>query len=64
MKTIIRYLKATKTIRIIYDSNKKRNLTIKNYFNSNRVRDYAIKKSTSGFIFILNGGLVSGYLKK
>lgn len=59
VKTILRYVKATKTIGIVYDDNRKEDLIIRDYFDSDQTKDYATKKSISGFIFILNGGPVS-----
>lgn len=60
MKTIMHYLKATKTVVIIYGNGEgSGNLIIKGYSNSNWVGDYACRKLTSGFIFILNRDSVS-----
>lgn len=59
VKTILQYLKATNTVGITYGSNDKGDLTIRGYFNSDWARDHATRKSTSGFVFMLNGGPVS-----
>lgn len=54
------YLKATKSLKIIYTGDKSSgNLTINSYSNFDWAEDYATKKSISVFIFILNSGLVS-----
>lgn len=53
------YLKAIKTVNIIYGSNKKEDLIIKDFSNSNLAGDYDTKKSNSSFIFILNSGPAS-----
>lgn len=48
---------------IIYNGNEGEDLIIRGYFDSNWTRDNTIRKLTSGFIFILNKGLVSQCLK-
>lgn len=48
-----------KIVEIIYSGDKEGDLTIRGYSDSDWARDHAIRKSTSGFIFMLNGGLVS-----
>ena len=60
----MQYLKVTSTIKITYDTEKREELIIKIYFNFDWASDYNIKKLISGFIFILNSGLVSKYFKK
>ena len=59
MKTIFQYLKATKDIGIIYGGEQEGDLIIKRYFKSDLAGDYTIRKSISGYIFILNGRPVS-----
>ena len=55
VKTIMRYLKATRSIGITYGRKKGgENFIIKGYSDSNRAGDYTAKKSVSGFVFILN----------
>ncbi len=62
VKTIMRYLKVTRTIRITYGNDESSgNLIIKGYSDSYWAGDHATKKSTFGFIFMLNGGPVSWY---
>ena len=60
----MQYLKATKTLDIMYNKEEGSNLIIKSYFNSNWASDNITKKSTSDFIFMLNRGPVSGCSKK
>lgn len=64
MKIILLYLKTTKMVRIIYNSNNRKDLIIRGYFDSDLIKDYVIKKSTFVFIFIINWGPVSYYSKK
>lgn len=66
VKTIIRYLKATRLVGIIYDGEERggKDFIIKEFSDSDYASNYAIRKSTSSFIFMLNGGLVSWYAKK
>ena len=64
VKTIMRYLKATRTLGIKYDGEEGGNLIIKGYSDSDWASDYATKKSTSGLIFMLNGRPVSWCSKK
>ena len=61
VKTIIRYLKATRSVGITYgrEEGEGGDLTIKGYSNFDWASDHATRKSTSGFVFILNGGPVS-----
>lgn len=58
VKTILRYLKATKTTGITYGG-EGGDLTIKGYSDSDWAGNHSTRKSTSGFIFMLNGGPVS-----
>lgn len=53
MKTIMQYLIAMKTLGITYGREEDGNRIIKNYSDSNWVRDNTTKKSTCGFIFML-----------
>ncbi len=65
VKTIMRYLKATKTVGIMYGNGEgSGDLIIKGYSDSNWAGDHATRKSTSGFIFMLNDGPVSWCLKR
>lgn len=59
VKTVFCYLKATKDVGITYGREQGGDLIIKGYSDSNWTSDYVTRKSTSGFIFILNGGPVS-----
>ena len=59
VKTIIRYLKATRTIEIMYGRDQEGELIIKGYSDSDLASDQATRKSTSGFIFILKISLLS-----
>ncbi len=60
VKTIMRYLNATRTVEITYgNSEGSGDLIIKGYSDSDWAGDHATRKSTSGFIFILNGSPVS-----
>ena len=61
----MRYLKATKTVGITYGGGEGGdNLTIRGYSDSDWAGDHATRKSTSGFIFMLNGGPVSWCSKR
>lgn len=62
VKTILKYMKGSKHCRITYDSQEK--LLIKGYSDSVWAGDLASQKSTSGFIFMLNGSPVSWYLNR
>lgn len=64
VKTVMQYLKATKTMGIIYGGEEGRDLIIKGYSDSNWAGDHVTKKSTSGFIFMLNGCPVSWCSKR
>ena len=66
VKTIMRYLKATKSVGITYSGEERgrRDFTIKSYSKSDWAGDNATRKSTSGFVFMLNGGHVSWCTKK
>lgn len=57
----MRYLKAIKSVGIIYGKEEGGggNLTIKEYSNSEWAGNYTTKKSTSGFLFMLNKGSFS-----
>lgn len=60
----MQYLKATRTIRIAYGGEEGGDLIIKGYSDSDWAGDHATRKSSSGFIFMLNGGLVSWCSKR
>ncbi len=64
MKTILQYPKATRDTGITYRGEQRRDLTIKRYSNSDWASDHTTRKSMSGYIFMLNGGLVSWCLKR
>ncbi len=64
VNTIIQYFKATRTRGITYGGEKKEDMIIKGYSNSDWAGDHATRKSTSGFIFMLNGGPVSWCSKR
>ncbi len=64
VKTIFWYLKATRDTGITYGWKQGGNLIIKGYFDSDWAGDHATRKSTSGYIFILNGGPVSWCSKR
>lgn len=59
VKTIMRYLKATRTLGITYGGEEGGDLIITGYSDSDWAGDNATRKSTSGFVFMLNGGSVS-----
>ncbi len=59
VKTIMRYFKAIQTLGIIYDGDEGGDLIIKGYSGSDWAGDHATRKSTSGFIFMLNREPVS-----
>lgn len=59
VKTILRYMKATKTVGITYGGNEKEDLTIRGYSDSDWAGNHATRKSTSGFAFMLNKGPIS-----
>ena len=58
------YLKATRTVKITYGGEKGGELIIKGYSDSDWASDHSTRKSTSGFIFMLNGGPISWRSKK
>lgn len=65
VKTIMCYLKAIKTIGIIYGNIEgNSNLIIKGYTDSNQADNKATRKLISIFILILNGGFISQYSKR
>lgn len=53
------YLKAMKMLDIMYGRKEDGDLIINDYSNSDQVDDNVTRKSTSRFIFMLNGGPVS-----
>ncbi len=63
VKTIMRYLKATRNLGITYGG-EEGDLIIKGFSDSDWASDHASRKSTSGFVFMLNGGPVSWYSKR
>ena len=62
VKTILQYLKDSKKRGIIFGGQKR--LFIEGYSDSDWANDKESRKSTSGFIFMLNGGPVSWCSKK
>ncbi len=62
VKTILRYMKKSKQRGITYGGHKKR--LVEWYSDSDCAGDLESRKSTSGFIFTLNGGLVSWWSKR
>ena len=64
VKTILRYLKATRETGITYKGEQGGDLIIKGYSDSDWASDHSTRKSTSGYIFMLNGGPVSWCLKR
>lgn len=61
VKTILKYLKGTKDRGIVYGQG---TLTIEGYSDSDWAGDKGSRKSTSGYIFMLNGGPVSWCSKR
>lgn len=61
VKTILKYLKGTKDRGIVYGQG---TLTIEGYSDSDWAGDKDSRKSTSGYIFMLNGGPVSWCSKR
>ena len=61
VKTILKYLKGTKDRGIVYGQG---TLTIEGYCNSDWAGDKDSRKSTSSYIFMLNGGPVSWCSKR
>lgn len=59
VKTIMQYLKTTHTLGKTYGKDWK-NLIIKSCSNSDWAGNHASRKSTLGFVFILNWGAVKG----
>lgn len=62
VKTILQYLKGSKNREITYKNQSK--LKVEGYSDSNWAEDKESQKSILGFIFMLNGGLVSWCLKR
>lgn len=63
IRTIFCYLKATRDVGILYIGEQGGDLPIRGYSDSDWAGDYVIRKSTSGFIFMLYSGAVSWCLK-
>ena len=57
MKTIFKYLRRTKNLFLIFDGGSE--LKVEGYIDSNFMSDVNDRRSTLGFIFLYNGGLVS-----
>ncbi len=57
VKNILKYLKRTKDIFLVYGSNKK--LVVNGYIDASFDTDPDDSKSQTGYMFILNGGAVS-----
>ncbi|GAA0159048.1 transmembrane signal receptor [Lithospermum erythrorhizon] len=62
-KRILRYLKGSMNMRILYQRNSIKE-ELKAYTDSDYVGDYDDKKSTSGYVFVLNGGAILWGSKK
>ena len=62
VKTILKYMKGSRQRGITYDGQKK--LLVVGYFDSDWAGDLESRKSTFGFIFMLNGGQVSWCSKR
>lgn len=61
VKTILKYVKGTKDRGIVYGQG---TLTIEGYSDSDWAGDKDSRKSTSGYIFMLNGGPVNSCSKR
>ena len=61
VKTFLHYLKGLRNRGIIYRGLSE--LKVEEYFDSNWAENKESQKSTSGFIFMLNGDPISWYLK-
>ena len=57
MKNIFKYLRRTKDLFLIFGGGSE--LQVKGYIDSNFMSDSDDRKSTSGYVFICNGGAVS-----
>lgn len=57
----MKYLKTIRSVRIIYNREKKRgkDFIIKRYLNFDWTSDHNIKKLTFGFVFMLNRDFIS-----
>lgn len=62
----MRYLKVIKSIEIIYGREKEgeKNLAIKKYSDFDWIGNHTTRKSTFGFVFMLNRDSVSWFTKK
>ncbi|GJV13360.1 hypothetical protein Tco_1354901 [Tanacetum coccineum] len=58
VKTIIKYLRITKDMFLVYGGNPKANLRVDCYCNAGFEIDRDDIKSQTGYVFILNGGAV------
>lgn len=57
LKTILKYIESSKHCKITYNGQEK--LLVKKYSKLNQAKDVNSKKSTFGFVFILNSSLIS-----
>ena len=57
VKGILRYIKATKNMRVCYNGSQE--LSVKGYTDSDYAGDLDNRRSTSGYVFTLAGGVVS-----
>ncbi len=64
VKRILRYLKGTKDLSIVYDGSLNRSITLKGYCNVDWGGNQENRHSTTGFIFQICGGAVSWNSKK
>lgn len=59
VKTIFRYLKATRETEIIYKEQQGGDLIIKEYYDSNWADNHSTRKLTSRYIFMFKKGPIS-----
>ncbi|GKD52198.1 hypothetical protein Tco_1281174, partial [Tanacetum coccineum] len=58
VKNILKYLKNTKDILLVYGGNSKAKLRVNSYYDAGFETDRDDTKSQTGYVFILNGGAV------
>jgi hypothetical protein len=59
IKRILRYIKGTTDLKITYRRNSKQKQVLMGYCDADWANDQGDRKSTSGFVFMLNGGAIS-----
>jgi hypothetical protein len=57
VKNILKYLKRTKDVFLVYGGEDE--LSVKGYTDASYLNDSDDSKSQSGYVFVLNGGVVS-----